>query len=63
MNLKILPKVIEDIILDYLAQLEHSEKQRKLNKEIRSFNRYEYNYRSWVEAWKTDGKRKYYWKE
>ncbi len=62
MNLKQVPLEIENIILGYVAQLEHSDKQRKLNKEIRSFNRYEYNYRVWCYAWEFSGKRKYYWR-
>ena len=61
MNLNQLPKVLEEIIKDYVNQLEHSEKQEELNKEIRSFNRREYNHRQWVKAWKFEGQRRYYW--
>ncbi len=56
-----LPLVLEEIIKDYVNQLEHSEKQQKLNKEIKSFNRIEFNHRQWVKAWRFDGNRRYYW--
>ena len=61
MNLKQLPLVIENIIRDFVHQLEHSDKQRKLNKEIESFDRDAYNYRYWCLCWEFDGKKNYYW--
>ena len=54
-------KDCEEIILDYVAQLEHFEKQEKLNWEIQSFIWKEYDYKNWCKAWETNGKVKYYW--
>ncbi len=56
-----LPLCLEEIILDYKYQLEHTDKQRKLNRQIESFNRIEYEYNKWSYAWETNGKGKYYW--
>ncbi len=61
MNLKQLPLEIENIIRDYFNQLEHSDKQWELNKEIKSFDRDAYNYRSWSLCWEFSGKKNYYW--
>ena len=56
-----LPLCLEEIILDYKYQLEHTDKQRKINRQIKSFNRREYEYNKWSYAWETNGKKKYYW--
>lgn len=57
-----LPLCLEEIILDYKAQLEHTEKQWGLNEEIRSFKFREFNHKAWSYAWETMGKKKYFWK-
>ena len=61
MNLKQLPLEIENIVKDYVFQLQHTDKQRKLNKEIESFDRDTYAYRYWSYCWEHDGKKCYYW--
>ncbi len=63
MNLSQLPLEIENIIKDYVYQLEHTTKQKELNKEIKSFDRDAYNYRAWCYAWEFNGKGEYYWTE
>ncbi len=42
----------EDIIMDYVYQLEHVEKWEKVNKEIRGFNYHVFKERSWVNGWR-----------